>query len=437
MLKADENRRLTQVGPGTPMGQVFRNYWLPACLSGELEPGGGSKLVELLGERMVVFRSPGGEVGVVDEACPHRGASLLLARNEECGLRCIYHGWQVDRDGRLVDAPTNRDPERMAQVVRHGAYPVVERGGVVWTHLGRPDQRGPFRAFKWAVRPPSHVQLIKVVLEANWAQAMESLVDSAHVNYLHADLVVSGADADTAEWTGTGQVRNTADGAPQLEIEDTAYGFRYGAIRQPLAGADTHRYVRTTVVVAPSFVCIASPSGRGHFEAYIPMSDRRTMFYSVHYRTDGPFEDEDRRGVLEWYGARPGVDVDDDFRKVRNRENGWLQDRERMRLGASYTGLFGILNQDHAAVESMGPIVDRTKEHLGPTDVAVIRFRRMMLRAAKAVENGGRPIGADEDLRYETLDAAEGLVRLDAPWQEVISDGLAGAGAGPSSATRA
>lgn len=432
MLKADENRRLTQVGPGTPMGQVFRHYWLPACLSSELEAGGGPRLVELLGERMVAFRSPSGEVGIVAEPCPHRGASLLLARNEECGLRCIYHGWKVDGAGKLVDAPTNRNPERIAQVVRHAAYPAVERGGVVWTHLGPPEQRGPFRAFKWAVQPASHVQLIKVAMDANWAQAMESLVDSAHVSYLHADLVRSGAGAETAEWTGTGQVRNTADGAPHLEIEDTAYGFRYGAIRRPLTGADTHRYVRTTVVVAPNFVCIASPEGRGHFEAYIPIDDHRSMFYSVHYTTHRPFDEQDRRGILEWYGGRPGLDVDENFRKVRNPDNGWLQDRERMRLGETYTGLFGILNQDHAAVESMGPIVDRAKEHLGPTDVAVIRFRRMMLRAARDVESGGVPIGADQDLPYESLDAAEGLVRLDAPWQEVISDGLAGAAAGPS-----
>ncbi|MPZ24894.1 MAG: Rieske 2Fe-2S domain-containing protein [Micromonosporaceae bacterium] len=425
MLRTEENQRLTSVGPGTPIGDLMRRYWLPACLSKELAAGGAVKPVELLGERLVAFRSPAGEVGIIDEACPHRGTSLLLARNEKCGLRCIYHGWQVDRTGRVVDVPTSRNPERIAQIVRHGAYPVVERGGLVWTCLS-PDGGMPEPPmFKWLTLPTDHLEVVKARVDASWAQGIESLIDSAHATYLHADSVRATSGVKTGEWTERGLDRNSADGQPVLEVEDRPYGFRYAAVRRPMTDADRLRHVRTTLFIAPVFACVAAPAGRGMFQCFVPVDDRRATAYFVYFTTDGPMSDEHRTWFQRsWWGVEPGVDIDQEtFRKARRPDNQWLQDRAAMQREETYSGISGVFNEDQSVVEGMGPIVDRSIEHLGPTDLAVVRFRRVMLANARDVAAGGPPLGWD-GIPHERLDAAEGLVPHGERWQDLLPDGL-------------
>lgn len=425
MLRTEENQRLTSVGPGTPMGELLRRYWLPACLSEELNAGGAVRLVELLGERFVAFRSPTGAVGVVDEPCSHRGASLLLARNEECGLRCVYHGWQVDRDGRLVDVPTSRDPERIALVVRHGAYPVVERGGVIWTRLSPDDGMPEPPTFKWLTLPTDHLEVVKARVDANWAQGIESLIDSAHATYLHADSLRATSAVKTGEWTKKGLDRNSADGQPVLDVEDRPYGFRYAALRRPMTEADRLHHVRTTLFIAPVFACVAAPAGRGMFQCFLPIDDRRSMAYFIYFATDGPMTDEHRTWFRRnWWGVEPGVDIDrETFAKLRRPDNQWLQDRAAMKRDETYSGVHGVFNEDQSVVEGMGPVVDRSIEHLGPTDLAVVRFRRIMLAAARDFAEGKRPAGWD-GIPHERLDAAEGLVAHDARWQDILPDGL-------------
>lgn len=426
MLKSDENERLTRVGADTPMGKVLRHYWYPACLSEELEAGGSPQLVELLGQRLVAFRSPDGEVGILDEWCPHRAASLVIARNEDCGLRCIYHGWKVGRDGRLLDVPTSADPTRTIEIVRHGSYPAVERGGAVWTYLGSRDPEPELPGFAWLTAPASHRTMYKVIMDANWAQAIEGLIDSAHAQVLHQDLLLPSDNVEISEWTASGQARNTTDPHPALEVDDRPYGFRYAAIRDPLRNAEAFRHVRTTLFIAPIYVAIPALKGRGDFMTFVPMNDNQCVGYGIHYSTEDPLPET---FVNWWHGdwqhTAKGVDLDENYRKMRTETNKWQQDRAAMTSGKSFSGIAGIFNEDSAVVESMGSIVDRRREHLGPTDTAVIRFRRMMLRAAKAVEEGRDPVGVGVSIPYRDLTASERLVPNGERWQDLMPDGMA------------
>jgi phthalate 4,5-dioxygenase len=241
---------------------------------------------------------------------------------------------------------------------------------------------------------------------------------------LHQDGVRPNGATETSEWTEGGQARNTADAHPLLEVEDRPYGFRYAAIREPLTGGDQFRHVRTTLFIAPFYACVAGLKGRGDWQAYAPMNDHECMAYVVHFSTEEPLSaDYVRWWRSEWFHTRAGVDIDEDYNNLRTPSNMWKQDREAMELGKSFSGIAGIFNEDAAVIESMGPIVDRTKEHLGPTDLAVIRFRRLMLKATRLVEQGNEPIGVGVDIPWRTLDAKEGLVPNESRWQDVLSDG--------------
>src|SRR5579884_4152243 len=240
MLTHEENELLTRTGPGTPMGHIFRRYWLPALLSDELEADGEPKQIRLLGQRLVAFRDSQGRAGVLDENCPHRGASLAYGRNEECGLRCIYHGWKVDVAGRIVDTPSEPEDSTFKDRIRHTAYGVREAGGIIWAYLGPAEQEPAFPEWQWLAAPADQVEINKVFQECNYAQGLEGSIDSVHSDFLHSSDIRG----------------RPSDHRPRLEVEDRPYGFRYAAIRRPDGDGQSGKYVRITLFVAPCFVLI-------------------------------------------------------------------------------------------------------------------------------------------------------------------------------------
>jgi phthalate 4,5-dioxygenase oxygenase subunit len=414
MLTAEENDLLCRVDGDAPMGALMRRHWIPACLSEEVAaPDGPPVRVRLLGENLVAFRDTSGRLGLVDEHCPHRRASLALGRNEECGLRCLYHGWKVDVEGNVVDRPSEiHEADRAPKPVRQKAYPCREAGGFVWAWMGPPDQMREFEPPAWAPSPAIRTSIVKMHVGCNWAQVLEGAIDSAHSSSLHAtDMVpakVDGASATSSEW-----LRPSTDKAPRLQVQRTDFGFRYVAIRHPIRDADTHDYLRITLFVAP-FTVLIPPNDRYQLSILnIPRDDTSTMFYFIAWSESEGIDQVDWR---KFCAAEPGVDLDRDFRPLRTRENNYLQDRDAMKHG-SHTGIDGIPNQDAAMWETMGPIADRSRERLGASDIAIVQFRRIMIEAAKRLRDGGPAIGTSPThVPHVKLKSFEGIVPKSTQW---------------------
>lgn len=422
MLSFEKNAVLCQVGADASMGRLMRRYWLPVCLGSDLAPGGAPKRVRLLGEDFVAYRSPDGKVGLIDEACPHRRASLALARNEACGLRCIYHGWVMSSDGRVLETPAEPEGSRIKERVKFPAYPVREAGGFLWAYMGPSGLEPQPLEFEFADLPDSHVLVMRSREECNWAQCIEGVLDSAHSNYLHSDGIKSKAGLSATE-EGDIKIaqfeRPSNDGAPRIEVEPQPYGFRYAALRRPLKDPHLSTYVRVTLFVAPIYAIFPAPKGWASMQMFVPMDDEHTMFYYVLWKRDAPIDQNTRDRFLDQHGMRVGVDMDESFRKTRTRNNNWLQDRGMMERGESFSGIFGINTEDFAVQESMGPIVDRSREHLGASDLAVIHFRRIMLDAAERLEAGSSVLGQNEPIEASSLASAEGMVPIGGDWRRV------------------
>ena len=414
MLTAEENALLCRVEGAAPMGRMMRAHWLPICMSEEVaEPDGTPVRARLLGEDLVVFRDSEGRLGVVGEHCPHRRASLALGRNEESGLRCLYHGWKIDVEGNVVEMPSEPAASCLAAKVRHTAYPSEEAGGFVWTYMGA-DVPPPFEAPAWAPSAQTRISIVKMRIDANWAQVLEGAIDSAHSSTLHAT-DMPPARVDGARATATVWPRPSTDKAPRLVVKLTDFGFRYAAIRRPIKDAATREYVRVTLFVAP-FTVLIPPNNLYNLSIMnIPVDDTHTMFYFIAWsdRDGGGIDQDEWRAFC---GAQPGVDLDAQFRHRRNRDNGYLQDRASMQTG-DFTGMRGIPVQDMAMWETMGPIADRSAERLGASDVAIVEFRRMMVDAARRCENGEPAIGATGHRPpFVTLQSFEGIVPKGSDW---------------------
>lgn len=402
MLSGEDNELLTKVGPETPMGQMMRRYWIPACLSEEIAELEGTPLrVRLLGENLVAFRDTTGRVGLLGERCPHRGASLVLGRNEESGIRCIYHGWKIDVEGNVVDTPCEQPDSGFKDRIKHLAYPTREAGDVIWAYMGPRERMPIFPEFEWARVPKANRVVVKVREEANWLQALEGAIDSAHSSLLHS--------------ATTNPKRPSRDAAPRIEVEETLYGLRYAAIRKPIQDPDQYKYVRVTLFVAP-FHCLVPPKGYGSTHIFVPIDDERTWFYGVNFSAKQPIDENE---VRKRRGLEVGVDLDSNYGKIRAPENNYLQDRMAMREGRSFTGIHGVPNQDMAVQESMGPISDRTKEHLGSSDIAIIRMRRLLLKELADFMAGKEPLGLDPTIPYPELRSDEKVVPIATPWQSV------------------
>jgi hypothetical protein len=391
MISKELNETLTRTGPGTDAGEVMRRYWQPAALTEELNSNRPVVPVTLLGERLVLFRDNDGKLGLIDRHCPHRGADLCYGRLEDNGLRCPFHGWHFDRTGQCVEQPGEPEGSRMHEKIRATSYPVEERNGIVFAYLG-PGDPPPFPNFDCFRAPDTHVFAFKGLWECNWLQAMEVGIDPAHASFLHRFL----EDEDPADSYGK-QFRDKAADTdmpmtqllreyprPEITVEETDYGLRLIALRH-LAGGSTH--IRITNQIFPEVISIPMSREMIITQWHVPIDDEHCYWYSMFTSFAGPVDKEKMRAQRLKEHRLP------DYAPLKNKRNDYGFDPEEQRR-ETYTGMGLDINvHDQWAVESPGPIFDRTKEHLGKTDVGIIRYRRM-LRAAIAALKEGR----EEDL---------------------------------------
>ena len=414
MLTAEENDLLCRIEGDAPMGRMMRRYWMPACLSEEVqEPDGAPLRIRLLGEDLVVFRDTSGRLGIVDEHCSHRRASLSYGRNEENGLRCLYHGWKIDVDGNVIEMPSEPAESGLCTKVRHRAYPCREAGGFVWAWMGDRDGVAPFERPAFAPTETTRVSIVKFVVACNWAQILEGAIDSAHSSTLHSSDMrparIEGAKATETSW-----FRPSTDKAPRLQVQPTSFGFRYAAIRRPMFNSATHQYIRTTLFVAPITVLIPPNDVYNVANVNVPIDDTHTMFHFIAWNETG--EGHDTGSWRRFCGAEPGTDLDASWTPRRTLANHHLQDREAMKRG-DFTGIRGIPMQDQAMWTSMGPIADRTRDRLGASDLAIVEFRRIMVDAVRRFVADGTVLGNDSPSPEAPLCAFEGIIAKTEDWR--------------------
>ena len=396
MLSAQDNELLTRVGPGTPMGELMRQYWLPACKSSELECDGVPLRLMLLGEKLIAFRDTAGRVGLMDHRCPHRCASLFFGRNEQGGLRCIYHGWKFDVDGRCLDMP-NVPPDRAYHDRVHAkAYKTFERNGMVWAYMGARDTAPPPPAIEATLVPEGEARLTFTQRDCNWLQALEGDLDTSHFGFLHMGSVKLD-DLDPANMHRYA----VADRAPQFHVKETDWGTMGAAYRKADPG---NTYWRISHFLFPFWALFPDGTFEDNVtaDAWVPLDDTHTMFVNFAWTKRTPplraLKDgttipglEYRHDMLPqtdgWYGRG---------RLASNAANDYRIDRAAQRT-QSFTGVTGITIQDQVATESMGPIVDRELEHLAPSDAMVARTRQRLLKAARELAaSGAIPPGVDD-----------------------------------------
>ena len=420
MLSIEDNERISRVGPGTPMGQLMRQYWMPAMLSSELpNPDSDPVRVMLLGERLVAFRDTNGQVGLLRNACPHRGASLFLGRNEECGIRCVYHGWKFAADGSCVDIPNEPVQQGFKERIRAISYPVVERGGVVWAYMGPRDTPPPLPDFEGNAEGGTARAVMR---ECNWLQALEGDIDTSHFSFLHL------GSAKPEDYPDGSFTRTTlVDRAPRYKVLDSPAGAMYAAYRPFEPG---RVYWRVANFAFP-FYTQPGPGTLGvkvNVRCWVPMDDEHTMFYMMTPSGGGNQANFARRAAAG-AGAAAGSNLlpngtgwYERFRLQENEGNDYFIDREQQRSGGEFTGIKGIHTQDQAITESMGSLVAREDEHLGSSDVMIIRVRNRLLGAVAALEKEGTvPPGVEDPAVYR---ARSGGVILDegVDWLEATEE---------------
>ena len=417
MLTREENELLTRVGADTPMGKLMRAHWTPICLIEEVaERDGKPLLIEALGERFVAFRDSDGRIGLLDELCPHRRASLVLGRNEECGLRCLYHGWKFDVEGNVLAMSSEPDGSPLADKVKHRAYPTREWGGFVWAWFGALVEVPEFEPPAFAPSQDTKIAILKINVPCNWAQITEGQIDSAHSSSLHStDMVparVEGAAADSSSW-----YRPSTDKSPKMQIQTTSYGFRYAAVRRPIKNASTHNYVRVTQYIAPYTSLIPPNNMYNVASVIVPNSDTSTSFYFIAW---GGAACPSTAEWRQFNCAVPGIDVDEQWRPWRSIDNWFGQDRQAMKLD-SFSGISGIPNQDLAMWCSMPAIVDRSQDILGASDLAIVEFRRLMVDAAARVASGDVAIGTGDDhVPHASIASFEQVIPKETDWRDLL-----------------
>jgi nitrite reductase/ring-hydroxylating ferredoxin subunit len=418
MLTPQDNEKITRVGPGTPMGTLMRRYWQPALLASELPENDGAPVrVKLLGEDLVAYRDTNGEIGLVDAFCPHRRAPMFFGRNEECGLRCVYHGWKFDKDGTCVDMPSEPPDSLFKTKVTIAAYPTWEGGGMIWAYLGPADKKPAPPDYELVRAPETHRYTSKTFEACNWLQALEGGLDTSHSSFAH-----------NLDIKNTSYLRN-ADTAPRLEVEKTPYGYTYAGIRT----LNGQQYVRAYHYLMPAQQMRGRVQGRkggmervptinGHI--WVPMDDYTTAVYNWQYSYDPaiPVTPEYAIEHETMYGRGPTDLIPGSYWLKKNLRNDYMIDRQ-LQKHQTFTGIEGINTQDMALQEGMGPICDRSKEHLGTSDRAIIAMRQLLLEAVDAVANGEDPRGIDPQT-YRMVRAVDKMVPLDVPWREALGDEL-------------
>ncbi len=379
MLTSADNDLICRTGPGTEMGNYMRRYWVPFLYASELPEADGPPLrVKLFCERLLAFRDASGTLGLIDEFCAHRGVSLWFGRNEEGGLRCPYHGWKYDTRGNCIEVPSEPAESGFCTKVKLKSYPAVEKGGVIWTYMGPPELQPPFPAFEWLDLPGSHRYLKKRHQESNWMQALEGGIDSSHVSWLH-----SGELKSDPLHVSQGAVYQR-DTNPKFEVVESGGGLQIGVRRNAEPG---HYYWRITQYIMPWYTMIP-PYGdnalNGH--AFVPIDDETTIVWSFTYHPARPLSEHELATMNKGGGMHVEL-VPGTFRPVINKDNDYMIDRQAQKERRYYSGVAGIAMQDASLQESMGPIVDRSKENLVSTDNAIIMARAILKRAAVALRD--------------------------------------------------
>jgi phenylpropionate dioxygenase-like ring-hydroxylating dioxygenase large terminal subunit len=410
MLTVEENERLTRVGPGTPMGELLREFWTPALRSASLEAGGAPQRVRLLGENFVAFRDPGGELGFFQEKCPHRGASLALARNEDGGLRCIFHGWKFSREGSCVDAPTEPAEGRAAFCARVPLkrYPVREAGGMVWVYLGRRETPPKLFDFEFH-HPPADALIRRGIVHGNWLQGFEGQLDSAHLGMLHSSSTANTARQDYNR-LNTFARKNAA---PRFEVVEKPYGFREAALRDL---GDGTIYARIREVVFPYYSFIPGDHGGPRLVVVVtPIDDEWSAHWYYYMNPFGPVP----QWYRDWAVERTTGDDDNYSADMGGPANMWRQDRRAMKDG-HWSGILGNFTyEDFVIEESMGPIADRSEEFLGTSDAIIVRARRMLQKALREHAEGKLPFGLGEGLDYGRIRSLATVIPAGQDWRQI------------------
>jgi phthalate 4,5-dioxygenase len=425
MTSAAESELLTRVGPGTPMGKLMREYWIPAAKSSELVPDGAPMRLMLLGEKLVAFRDSRGRVGVMDHRCPHRCASLFFGRNEKDGLRCAYHGWKFDVEGHCLDMPNVPKHQAFPQAVKAKAYPVVERNGLIWTYMGARAEPPPLPVFEAVLLGDDERNLLFVQRECSWLQALEGDIDTSHFSFLH----VGAIEAEQAEEGHHGRYA-LLNRSPEYHVAETDWGTMYAAHRPADSG---NTYWRFAHFLFPFWTMPPDGQFRDHViaRAWVPMDDEHTMFVHVSWKKNTPglrklkdgsqipgatIGQRYRPNDTGWFGR---------WRLAANETNDYLIDRDVQRA-ASFSGIDGIHLQDQAMTESMGAIVDHSMEHLAVSDRMIARTRRRMIMAARAAEEGITPPGVDNPETFQGARGGDFVGPSTVGWLQAYSDEIRG-----------
>lgn len=399
MLSAEQNDFITRVGPGTPAGGLLRRYWQPVALIDELVGPKPVRPIQLMGQHFVLFRDGQGRLGLLDRDCPHRGADLAFGRLEHGGLRCAFHGWLFDVNGQCQETPAEPEGSKLCTRIRQASYPVVERSGIVFAYIG--DGEPPaFPDFDCFVAPSSHTFAFKGLFECNWLQALEVGIDPAHASYLHRFF----KDADTSTSYGKQFRGASADSdmpitkvlrefdRPQIKVDRTDYGMRLTALRQL---SDTRTHVRVTNLVFPQAFVIPMSKEMTISQWHVPVDDTHCYWYAIFTSFTGPVDKQQMRDQRLKLYELP------DYTSRRNRRNHYGFDVQEQ-LTETYTGMGDDINvHDQWAIESQGPIQDRTREHLGMSDIGIAAYRRMLIKAIESAQ-AGDPVPMHPDAEQAT-----------------------------------
>ncbi|MCC5986087.1 MAG: Rieske 2Fe-2S domain-containing protein [Pararhodobacter sp.] len=416
MLSIEDNTLLTQTGPGTPMGDLFRRFWLPVALSREVGTfDKGPTKVNVLGEKLIAFRNKDMSIGLVDSMCPHRLANLYWGRNEGDGLRCVYHGWKFDKDGNCLEQPAESEQTCFKEHVKLRAYPAREAAGVIWAYMGPEDKQPAFPDFEFARVPENHTYSSKRLQLCNWLQNLEGELDTAHVQQLHAHEVVEGSMIALP---------------PRYEIKDTGFGMLMIAKREGEDGTPHAGKInwRMTPYIMPAGTLIPqTPDKPQHLTFAVPVDDVTMMGYTVSWRANEPMSEADMKRFEEDDILHLRVDPKT-FLPLANIHNDYLIDRASQAT-ETMTGIAGLRMQDVAVQEDMGgPIAQRHREKLGSTDLAIVMMRRKLLATVNAMLNGQEPPqpGNAAAFNCRSVFAEESSTKS---WQEVFAEAQPGGNA--------
>ena len=428
MTTARENELLTRVGPGTPMGALMREYWIPVARSDEVGADGNPLRLMALGEPLIAFRDTAGRLGVLDHRCPHRGASLFFGRNEQNGIRCIYHGWKFDVEGNCVEMANVPPEQDFKHKIKAKTYKTTERYGVIWLYMGDRAEAPPFPDFELNDLKDGDISVRIIQQEHNWLQGLENDLDTSHFGFLHLGGV------DPAEMVADDTLTYlAADRTPQFHIEETPLGLMYGAYR-PADPANTHWRLAQFIVpfwVIPPAAMLADQI---MMKGYIPMDDTHTLVVTINRANMSRMRTQLRSGApipglgtgadsgieylphsTDWFGR---------WRLLNNAGNDYLIDREAQRHGGVFSGIFGLTVQDNAIGGTLGPISDRTRENLTPSDVMIARARHKLIRLVDAFskDKSTKLPGVDDPGVYRGHRAGNFVAPAGKPFREAYEE---------------